>query len=226
MLTRTNQKELEDGEVTDKKLFESSIIYKQKANRYFGNYWLIGKFVKTFISNKTSLSVLDVGTGIGDLPRFLSDRLQKENISVAITGWDNNNEVINVAKKFCKKYPNIDLLYDKDVPNFTRRYNIAIFSQVLHHLTPEEAKNALKIIFENVTDGIIISDLIRSRFAYWLVKFAVFITTTNSINRHDGPLSVLRCYNNNEIAEILAGVGIKNYKIYNFFPRKFIIITK
>jgi len=160
MLTSVNQKELQDGEVTDKKLFESAVIYKQKANRYFGNYRLISKFVRKFLANETNFSIFDVGTGIGDLPRFLSDRLQKQDISVSITGWDNNYEVLNVAKKRCEKYPNIDLLYNKNTPNFTRCYNIAIFSHLRHHFTAEDAKDAWKIIFENVSDGIIISDLI------------------------------------------------------------------
>lgn len=226
MLNRTDRKELLDKPTSNKELFESATIYLQTPNRWLGNHALIAKYLKKLLSNKKSVSILDIGTGSADLPRYLIDWLNNRGISSSITAVDNNPDVIEIAKNLSKGYPDISFICSKMVPSCSTPYNIAILSQVLHHFYPSEAAEYLRAVYENVTDGIIISDLIRSRVAYWLVKLFVFSTTTNPFNRYDGPVSVLRCYNNDEIEQILAVANIKNFEIHNLFPRKIIIIRK
>jgi hypothetical protein len=97
---------------------------------------------------------------------------------------------------------------------------------MFHHLEKKEASNLLRDLYKITNKRIIISDFIRSKLSYWIIKTIVYITTTNYINRVDGPISVLRAYSDKEIKEILNNAEIKKYKIYNIFPRKFIIIDK
>lgn len=227
MLQRSNQIELEDNpSLTDKRLFESSFRYFQNTNRWLGNYWLIKNYLKKILSDKKTVSIIDIGTGTGDLPRFLTDWFRRIGVVAAITGIDNNADVISLAKNLSSRYPNIKFECTKNFIDSTIPYNVAILSQVLHHFTPNEASEYLKKVYSNITDGIIISDLIRSRVAYWLVKIVVFLTTTNPISRNDGPISVLRCYNDEEIRKILEDAHISNYEIQNYFPRKIILIKK
>src|ERR1035437_3461559 len=225
-MQRSNIKELADNYTGEIEVFYSSIEYFQKTNKYLGNYFFIKKFLEKFINTKEYMSILDYGTGIADLPRFLDKWLNKIKIPHKIFGVDNNTTVIQRARDMSKDYENIKLFHKTNIENLTGRYDIIILSQMFHHLEKAEASNLLRNLYKITNKRIIISDFIRSKLSYWIIKTIVYITTTNYINRVDGPISILRAYSDKEIKEILNNAEIKKYKIYNIFPRKFIIIDK
>ncbi len=225
MLPRAIFKELSDFPIENLEEFNSSARYLKKTNKIFLNYRLIYLYLRPFLIKEKVNKIVDVGTGVGDLPVYLAKKLQQEQIDYFITGVDTNAQVIELAKDEVKSWKNINVVAAQ-LSDLPFRYDIAIASQVFHHLSPEEAIDFLKTAYKKVDSALIISDLIRSRLIYWLVKLFVFLTTTNRINRYDGGVSVLRCYNDKEIKQLLNKAGIQNFRIHNIFFRKFVIISK
>lgn len=222
-LSRSLQQELCDKGMPAN-ICRAQAMHLHYLNIYTGNFWIIKKLLSPVLVKKSSVKILDVGTGIADLPRYLSDRLSNLGIKVHIVGIDTNPQIIAMAEEYARKYPNIELhsraLKDLD----GQEYDIATLSQVLHHLEPTEVVEMLKQLKTRVKQVIVISDLIRSRASYWFVKVLAYATAQNPVTRHDAPLSVLRAYSEAEILNFFDQAGITNFKIYNFFPRKFIVI--
>jgi 2-polyprenyl-3-methyl-5-hydroxy-6-metoxy-1,4-benzoquinol methylase len=224
MLPRSEMKEIADLPIENLVEYKESVQYFKKTNGLFFNHSLIYKFIQHFLNKKKSINVLDIGTGMADLPVYLSKKFKKQHINCLVTGIDTNAQVIELAFNEIKGYPNIKLL-QSSIHDLSERYDIVTASQVFHHLAPQEAVKFLKEAYKKANTAVIISDLIRSRIVYWLVKFFVYATTTNKINRYDGAISVLRCYSDDEIIEFMKKANIKNYKIHNILFRKFIIIA-
>ena len=137
-----------------------------------------------------------------------------------------NPDVLILARETNQGEPDVNIqqmsLQDVEDGQFTA----AVMSQMLHHLSPAEAVNMLNTTMRKVSTGIIISDFIRSKLNYYLAKLAISLTNPTRFNLIDGPLSILRSYTDQEIAQIMKEAGITKYKIYNFLLRKIIVIKK
>lgn len=224
MQPRTVKKELGDLPQADLREFNSSVKYLQIPNKLLLNRWLIFRFLKPYLKNSEAIKILDVGTGVADIPIYLSERLAALRVNAFITGLDSSAQTVNLARLAAQSHPNIRIINARleEIPD---SYDAIIASQIFHHFSPSEAVAFLKTAFEKSTKVVIISDLIRSRFLYWLVKIFTYLTTTNRISRNDGGLSVLRCYDNSEIIKFLESAHITTYKIHNILFRKFVVIT-
>jgi|SRR3989344_7326579 len=223
MLQRIKSKELSDLPTIDTETYKSHALYLKNLNRFFLNHWLIFKFVNLLIKNFQTVSVLDIGTGIGDTLAYLAKKFRQSNTKYSFLGVDTNSVAVDLAKKYNADDSNIEFAHNYS-KNQEGNFDVAIISQTLHHLDPKDVIKLLKNLRQKINRGIIISDLIRSKFAYWLVKILTYISTQNKIDLNDGPLSVLRSYSSSEIKLMLNQAGIKNFKIINIFPRKFIVI--
>jgi 2-polyprenyl-3-methyl-5-hydroxy-6-metoxy-1,4-benzoquinol methylase len=199
--------------------------YFRIPNSLFLNHRLIYGFLKGFLDRERENSILDVGCGGGDLMQYLAVHLRKDGFRFSLTGVDVNSAAVGVAEARTKAWRNARVIYGQ-VEETGGIYDVAVASQILHHFSPADAANMLKSVYAKVSRGIVISDLLRSRAAYWLVKAAVYATTTDRMHRHDGPLSVLRSYTDEEIGRIMKDAGISSFSIRNLFPRKFIVVAK
>jgi 2-polyprenyl-3-methyl-5-hydroxy-6-metoxy-1,4-benzoquinol methylase len=195
------------------------------ANTLFLNHRLIYGFLKRFLDREKKNSILDVGCGGGDLLQYLAVHLRKEGFRFSLTGVDVNSAAVGVAEARTKAWREVRVIHGQ-VEEAGGFYDAAVASQVLHHLSPSDAAAMLKSVYARISRGIVISDLLRSRAAYWLVKAAVYATTTDRMHRHDGPLSVLRSYSDEEIGRMMKEAGVSSFSIRNLFPRKFIVVTK
>jgi len=199
--------------------------YFKLPNALFMNHRLIYGFLKGFLNREKENSILDVGCGGGDLLQYLAVHLRKDGFRFSLTGVDVNLAAVGVAQARTKAWRKVRVIYGP-VEEAGGFYDAAVASQILHHLSPSDAPKLLKSVYARVSRGIVISDLVRSRAAYWLVKAAVYATTTDRMHRHDGPLSVLRSYTDDEIGRMMKEVGISSFSIRNLFPRKFLVVTK
>ena len=224
MIPRSQEKELLDIETPPIDELRHSLRNIETTNRLFLNNWLIKHFVKQLTAREHEVRILDIGTGIADIPKFLVQKLNSPNRRVTATGIDINPSVVALARENIKNSPGISVLEITDIAN--ERFTVAIMSLILHHLSPDEAVDMLRETFRKVRAGIIISDFIRSPFNYYLAKWSIAITSPSRFNLHDGPLSVLRSYSDDEITAILGKAGIKKFKIRNFLIRKIVAIYK
>ncbi|MBZ5670316.1 MAG: methyltransferase domain-containing protein [Acidobacteriia bacterium] len=220
MLPRSEEKEWSDSSGVSEKFY----AYFKLPNALFLNRRLIYGYLKKFLDREGDNSILDVGCG-GDLLQYLAFRLEKDGFRFSMTGVDANAVAVALAKARTKAWRNVRVVCGQ-AEEVDGSYHVAVVSQVLHHLSPADASYMLKFVYGTVSRGIVISDFVRSRAAYWLVKAGIYLTTNDGVHRHDGPLSVLRSYADEEIGRLMREAGIRSFSIRNVLPRKFIIIPR
>lgn len=224
MLARNESPELMDTIATQEEM--DAVLSKfEKINSFYLNRCLILHFLKPFLKRNEGNSILDIGTGGADIPIYLRRWASRTGQKLEITGIDTHPLAVDYARRKTQGLAKLTIKNAR-IAQLPEKYQVIIISQTLHHIPPAELAEFLRTVYDKATRAIIISDFTRSRLAFWLVKAAVGLVTANPIHRHDGPASVLRSYSSAELKKIFRELGIANYRIYNLFPRKLIVIKK
>lgn len=187
-----------EGAMLQKTLDQIAVINK----RLGGNKATING-LNTLLKNKpagSSVTVIDLGCGSGDMLRAVADYGRKNNYHFTLTGIDANEFTVNYARKLSVDYPEISYI-KMNVLNsgFAKlEYDIALATLFLHHFKNEEIEMMLKELTRKASTGIIINDLHRSRTAYYLFRI-MSLLISNPMVRKDGAISVLRGFKKKEL---------------------------
>ncbi len=151
----------------------------------------------------TSISIIDLGCGSGDMLRAVADYGRKNNFIFKLTGIDANEYTVNYARKLSANYPEISYIkMDVFSDEFSGiAFDIVITTLFLHHFTAQEIERLLTPIVNRVRIGVVVNDLHRSRVAYYLFK-AISFFIKNPMVKKDGAISVLRGFKKNELIGI------------------------
>ena len=221
MLPRSKEKEWSDFPGMTREFF----AYFKLPNTVLLTRNLIYAFLKSSLDPQGNNSILDVGCGGGDLLEYLAIRLEKDGFQSSLTGIDADAAAVSLAKARTEAFGNVRVICGR-AEKLEGFYDMAVMSLFLHHHSPRDASNMLRFLCGRVSRKIVISDFVRSRTTYWLVKAFVYLTTVNKIHRHDGPLSVLRSYTDKEIRWLMREAGICSFTIRDIFLRKFVVIRR
>lgn len=206
--------ELLDGPI-DPRHLPANLRDLARVNRWLGGSALSWRALELAVarlpSRPTQLSVLDVGTGAADIPRYLLQRSAGSMLRLAITATDSRPEIVELAGRGSAAIEGlaIDHANGERLPYRERSFDIVHASLVLHHLEAQRAAVALAEMARVARRAIIVNDLDRRRrwwAAAWLLSR---LLTTSRYTRHDAPLSVHRAYRPNELSVIAAGAGLR-----------------
>jgi 2-polyprenyl-3-methyl-5-hydroxy-6-metoxy-1,4-benzoquinol methylase len=156
----------------------------------------------------TTWTLLDVGTGLGDIPRAAAVAARRHGITLRLVGVELNRAAVEAARGVRSADPLALVLADGGaLPLLPRSVDIVIASQVLHHLPHDVAVRWIASLGALARRAVIFADLRRSRVAMaalWLVSFPLRF---NATTRHDGVLSLRRGYTRDELNEMLRAAG-------------------
>jgi 2-polyprenyl-3-methyl-5-hydroxy-6-metoxy-1,4-benzoquinol methylase len=144
------------------------------------------------------VTLLDVGTGLGDIPAGASVMASRHGLVLRTIGLDGAESLV---RRSIEREQLVDGVCGDAMalPFRARSVDIVLCSQVLHHF---EEPNALRLITELdrvARHRVIVSDLRRSWLAaagFWLASVPLRF---DPITRHDGVLSVLRGFTTTEL---------------------------
>lgn len=134
-------------------------------------------------------TLLDVGTGLGDVPAAARRLAARRGVPLATFGLDLAEELARAAR------PRITAALCGDafrLPFADRSIDIVTCSQVLHHFPDPEGRTLLVELDRIARHRVIVGDLRRSWLAaagFWLASWPLGF---HAVTRHDGVLSVLR----------------------------------
>lgn len=152
-------------------------------------------------------TLLDVGTGAGDVPRLAQAAALKSGISLRTIGLD--SELV-LAQKASAKVSHGLCGSGLALPLADRSIDVAMCSQTLHHFRDDAASALLREMNRVARVAVVVSDLRRSWIAvggFWLGSFPLGF---HSVTRHDGVLSVMRGFTQKEMADTVAdAVGVR-----------------
>lgn len=209
----TDAVELLDGPLDDPAALAGNLRDLRRINRWLGGISLSAAAIEALAAHRAELTLLDVGTGGGDIPRALLRWAERRGRRLSIVGIDSRPEVVAAALDAAPRGEGSGRLElqvgdGRSLPYPDRSFDVAHSSLLLHHLGPAAATELLREMARVARLGVVVNDLHRSRLGWigaWLIGH---LLTANRYTRYDAPLSVRRAYRADEIAGLLRAAGL------------------
>ena len=177
------------------------------ANRLFGGVHAVrAELIPYLASLRGEVTLLDIGTGTGDIPEHLIRATARHGVSLRVIGLDGRAELVAATREWPVDPVCANALA---LPFATGSIDVVIASQVLHHFELADAARVLQEMHRVAKRRVIIADLRRSSVAaaaLWLVSFPLGF---HPVSRHDGVVSILRGFLRPELRSLVRdAVGI------------------
>lgn len=145
-------------------------------------------------------TLLDVGTGLADIPARARDEARQFEVELTVVGLDRSEPLARAARArvgcaVCGDAAALPLASDS--------VDVVTCSQLLHHFEYAGARTVVAELHRVARGWIVISDLRRSWIAaggFWVAAAALRF---HSVTRHDGVVSVLRGFTPGELESIV-----------------------
>lgn len=191
--------EILDSPDIDPAIVTRSLADVARANALFGGVSSAIDEIKDVLNEmKSSGTLLDVGTGLGDIPCRARDIARKNGVELTTIGLDAVCELATASRRAVSFAVCGDALR---LPFADNSIDIVMCSQVLHHFTGLDAVTLLREMNRVARLRVIVSDLRRSWIAaagLWLVSFPLRF---HAVSRHDGVVSVMRGFTPSELVD-------------------------
>ena len=201
--------EILDDPSTDPQLVRRSLADVARSNLLFGGTRaVLAELLPTFRALDTArgeLSLLDVGSGAGDIPRSVQRAARSQGIRLTTIGLDASETLARALRPGLAAGIRGDALA---LPIADRGVDIAICSQVLHHFPDADALKVIRELNRVARVRVIVSDIRRSWMAAGGIWVASFPLGFHPVSRHDGVVSVMRGFTPGELSELVtAAIG-------------------
>ncbi len=221
-MRRSYQKEIMDAPVSDPAILIDDLRNLRYMNRFLGGSRGLLYGLKSFVRNEklTNFSLLDVGTGSGDIPAAITRWSRNYAVKPRIIAAEAQPMIANVAAAETSKFPEISVIQSDAaaLPFQPSSFDIITASQFLHHFTEEKIITLLRHWAVLARRAIIISDLIRHPAAYYGIYALTRLCTRNAMTIHDAALSVQRALTLREWKDLLHEASIGPVEIRAIAP--------
>ena len=191
--------EILDSPDVDPKLVTRSLADVARANAWFGGISSALDELKDALKQvPLDATLLDVGTGLGDIPCRAREEARRNGVELTTIGLDAAAELAEASKCSVDFAVCADALH---LPFADNSVDIVMCSQVLHHFAGEEAAALLREMDRVARVRVIVSDIRRSWIAAAGLWLASFPLRFHAVSRHDGVVSVMRGFTPAELAD-------------------------
>jgi ubiquinone/menaquinone biosynthesis C-methylase UbiE len=151
-------------------------------------------------------TLLDVGTGSGDIARAAATAARRHGIELRPVGLELNRTAARVAQAGGLATVVAD---GTALPVRPRSVDVVVASQVLHHLPRPLAVRWIASCDRVARRAVVLADLRRSRVAMAGVWLATFPLGMSRRTRRDAVVSLRRGYSEPELAAMLEEAGVR-----------------
>lgn len=185
-----------------------------RANRWFGGtdavlYGLDRLLASRSPASRTPhspLTILDLGTGAGDIPTAVRAWGKAEGREVRTFGLERLRPAAALARR--DELP-VVLGCASALPFAPASVDVVTISQVIHHFERESVFRILREAARVARRGVVIADLLRSRTAATLFQVGARLLAFDEHTRLDGVTSVARGYAPDELRELTRAAGLR-----------------
>jgi SAM-dependent methyltransferase len=177
-----------------------SISDVTRSNLVFGGLRAALVTIDPLLSGGASFTLLDVGTGLADIPATICRKADSRGARVTAIGLDEAFDLLDQTRDrvvpVCGSAGHL--------PFRDHSVDVVICSQLLHHFASRDLAPILSELNRVARQLVVISDIRRSWFAaagFWLASFPLGF---HPITRHDGVVSVFRGFTARELRDAIA----------------------
>lgn len=178
----------------------------QRVNRHLGNLRSIDRELRTMLADEQLATdqpfiLLDVGSGSGDIPRFLQESLAARRIPCTAIALDHDPTALVLAARQPLVVVKGDALR---LPFPDRSIHLVTAVKFAHHFSGLRLVNLVAEMARVAARRVVVLDIRRHWLAYWGFVAWSRVFTRNRLVRYDGPLSVLRGFTDEELVALTA----------------------
>lgn len=201
--------ELLDDPAADPATVVLSLRNIARANRWFGGAAAVRHGLERVlrgVPRGSPLTLLDLGTGAGDLPRRAVRWARRRGYPLRPVGLELSRTAAAMARRAgvpcavaCAGAP----------PMREKSVDVVLLSQVAHHLTTDSAVRLLRTCDALARIGVVVADLRRGRLApiaFWVGARALRFDPSTVA---DGITSIRRGYTTSELRALLTAAGVR-----------------
>lgn len=180
------------------------------------------RHIRPVLSTSRSNTLLDIGSGGGDVPRAFARWAARDGFTLEITAIDPDER----AQAFASSQPTTPGLtfrqaFSSELVKEGAQFDVVTSNHVLHHLSPEELRGLLSDSERLSTRLALHSDIERTRIGFVLFSVAT-LPLRGSFIRHDGLTSIRRSY----LAKELRAVVPENWRVERQIPFRNLLVHR
>ena len=196
--------EILDDPLVDPRLVRRSLGDVERSNLLFGGARAVLAELRLVLGELASeASLLDVGTGLGDIPARSRVVAAGSGVELETFGLDVSETLALASRHRVGAAVRADA---RALPFADRSIDVVICSQTLHHFADADARAVVRELDRVARVRVIISDLRRSWIAAAGLWVASFPLGFHPVSRHDGVVSIMRGYTCAELSDFVSGV--------------------
>jgi SAM-dependent methyltransferase len=180
-----------------------------RVNRLFGGVRAALARLDEFFRDEDparTLSLLDVGTGLGDIPVAAARRARRHGLTLRLVGVERHPAAARAARN---RHGLALLLADAGrLPFRDGAVDFVLCSQLLHHFDGAAATRLVAELDRVARRGVVVSDLRRSALAAAGLFLVSFPLRFHPATRRDGVVSVFRGFTPRELGAVCRSAGV------------------
>ncbi|MDF1506122.1 methyltransferase domain-containing protein, partial [Roseisolibacter sp. H3M3-2] len=177
-----------------------------RSNALFGGRRAVLGAVADALDGVREATLLDVGTGMGDIPFHARRLAERRGVRLATVGVELSEPLARAARARVGDVVRADAFA---LPFADASVDVVTCSQVLHHFADPDAARLLAELQRVARRRVVVGDLRRSWVAaagFWLASWPLGF---HPVTRHDGVVSVLRGFTAAELAALARSAGAR-----------------
>jgi SAM-dependent methyltransferase len=206
--------ELLDDPSADPTIVAESLRNIARSNRWFGGAAAVRFGLRRVLSGLgpgQRLSLLDLGTGMGDLPRMAARWGARRGLTIAPVGLELNRVAARLA--LGRGVPGV-VGCAGSPPFRDKSVDLILVSQLAHHLSPASIVRLLRTCDRLARQAVIVSDLRRHRLAAASFRLGSRLLGFDPVTRSDGVTSIQRGFSRSELAGLMEEAGVRGQVEY------------
>jgi hypothetical protein len=175
----------------------------RRINSWLGGRRVLGKLIAEQVQRTglRAFTMLDVGTGSGDLPEYAARRFDAR-----IVGMDRQLRHLHYGRgnwtPLCAEM--------RQLPFLPRSFDFVTASLVLHHFEDGEAIQLLARLAEVARHALLVNDLERHKWAWRFIRYAPLFS---QVSRADGEVSVQQAFTAGELESLARRAGLARFRV-------------
>jgi SAM-dependent methyltransferase len=201
--------ELLDDPDADPATVAESLRNIARANRWFGGAaavrYGLSRSLRSFSPGET-ITLLDLGTGAGDLPRMAERWGRKHGVRIQPVGLELSRAAAALSQS--SGLPTI-VGCAGSPPIREKSVDVVLVSQVAHHLSPDSVVHLLRTCNRLARRAVIVADLRRHALAASGFRVGARLLGFDPVTVTDGVTSIRRGFSRPELLSLMSRAGIR-----------------